>query len=354
MTLTLWLLLSLAMAWLGTGALRRYALQRSLMDIPNDRSSHSVPTPRGGGVAIVLACLMVWTGLFATGSVGFAFWCGILGAGLMIAITGFVDDHGHVSAGWRLVLHFFAVSWGVYWIGVGLQPSLLGWSVSSPWIVWPLVVLTLVWLLNLYNFMDGIDGIASLEAVSVCLGIALLSLITPLGAGEALASLTSVTLTLAAACLGFALWNFPRARIFMGDAGSGFIGLSLGVLILAYAVQNWTWFWCWMILLGVFFCDATVTLVRRLLQGFRVYEAHRTHAYQVASRRFGSHVPVTLSVVVINLLWLLPWAWAVAAGSIPGEWALLLSWSVLIALALRFDAGRPETKRAEQTTHALE
>ena len=125
----------------------------------------------------------------------------------------------------------------------------------------------------------------------------------------------------------------------MGDAGSGFLGLMLGALSLQAAVARPVLLWCWLVLLGVFIVDATVTLVRRLLRGERVYEAHRSHAYQHASREFGAHRPVTLAVAAINLCWLIPWAMAIASGLVEGLVGLVAALVPLLALALRFRAG---------------
>jgi Fuc2NAc and GlcNAc transferase len=142
-------------------------------------------------------------------------------------------------------------------------------------------------MLNLYNFMDGIDGIASVEAICACLGASVLYWLSGLDA------LIWGPLLLAASVAGFLYWNFPPARIFMGDAGSGFLGIVLGGLSLQAAWVSEPMLWAWLILLGVFIVDATFTLFRRLLRGEKVYEAHRSHAYQFASRRFGKHLPVT-------------------------------------------------------------
>ena len=143
---------------------------------------------------------------------------------------------------------------------------------------------------------------------------------------------------LALACAGFLFWNFPSARIFMGDAGSGYLGLLLGLFSLQAAWVAQELFWSWLILLGVFIVDASVTLLRRLLQGARVYEAHRSHAYQHAARQLGRHLPVTLAVVVINLCWLLPLSlWAAHVDY--GLFILLLAYAPLILLALRYRAG---------------
>ncbi|WBE25054.1 MraY family glycosyltransferase [Denitrificimonas caeni] len=323
-------------AFVLTWVLRRYALASSLMDIPNERSSHSVPTPRGGGVAIVLSFLAV---LPLLGVMQWLPWSAVIatvGAGAAVAVLGFLDDHGHIAARWRLLGHFSAAAWALYWLG-GLPPLLVfGYTFDLGIFGSILAAVYIVWLLNLYNFMDGIDGIASVEAICVCLGGALLYAL--LGASV----LALLPLLLAAAVAGFLCWNFPPARIFMGDAGSGFLGLILAVLSLQAAWFKAELLWSWVILLGVFVVDATFTLLRRLLRGDKVYEAHRSHAYQYASRQFGAHRSVTLAVLLINLVWLLPLALAVGLGYLDGLLGVLIAYVPLLLLAIKFKAGQLE------------
>ncbi|TLP61149.1 MULTISPECIES: MraY family glycosyltransferase [Pseudomonas] len=320
-----------------TALLRRYALARSIIDIPNARSSHTLPTPRGGGVAIVVAFLLVQPLLVWAGLLDNAALMALFGSGLLVAIIGFMDDHGHIAARWRLLGHFFAAGWALAWIG-GLPPlQVFGSTVSLGWLGHVLAALYLVWMLNLYNFMDGIDGIASVEAITACLGACLLYWLS--GAF----TLIWAPLLLAGAVVGFLFWNFPPARIFMGDAGSGFLGMVLGVLTLIAAWQSSALLWAWLILLGVFVVDATYTLLRRLLRGDKVYEAHRSHAYQFASRRHRRHLPVTLGVLVINLFWLLPIATAVVLQRVDGLLGLLIAYLPLLVLALFYRAGERES-----------
>jgi len=319
-----------------TGGLRRYALARSLMDVPNARSSHSVPTPRGGGVAIVLGFLSVLPVLAFLGGISWTFTWALLGAGAGIALLGFLDDHGHIAARWRLLGHFLGAIWALFWLGGLPALELFGFVLDLGWLGHVLAAIYLVWMLNLYNFMDGIDGIASVEAICACLGACLLYW---LGGFE---SLILAPLVLAMAVAGFLYWNFPPARIFMGDAGSGFLGIILGVLSLQAAWSSPKLLWVWLILLGVFIVDATLTLLRRLLRGDKVYEAHRSHAYQFASRHYGRHLPVTLVVMAINLFWLLPLAACVVLWNMDGALALILAYVPLLVLAVRFHAGELE------------
>lgn len=325
-------LLSFGFTWL----LRHYALSRSLLDIPNARSSHSVPTPRGGGVAIVLTFMLalaflLWRDLIVPAQ----FWA-IAVAGGLVAVIGFMDDHGHIAARWRLLGHFAAATWLLCLMGGLPSITIFGWQADLGAPGHLLAVVYLVWLLNLYNFMDGIDGIASVEAISVCLGACLLAWL------EGSLQLIWAPLLLAVCVAGFLFWNFPPAKIFMGDAGSGFLGIVLGGLSLQAAAVSADFLWGWLILFGVFIVDATYTLLRRLLRGDKVYEAHRSHAYQFASRRFGRHLPVTIAVAAINMFWLLPIAVAVARFGLDGCLGLIVAYAPLLLLAIGFGAGKRE------------
>lgn len=316
-----------------TAALRRYAMARSIIDIPNARSSHSIPTPRGGGVAIVVAFLLALPVLGLAQLVPGSALVAIGGAGILVAVIGFMDDHGHIAARWRLLGHFVAAAWSLFWLGGLPSITVFGISLDLGWMGCIMAAIYLVWMLNLYNFMDGIDGIASVEAISACLGACLLYWC---GGFE---SLIWVPALLAMAVGGFLFWNFPPARIFMGDAGSGFLGVVLGVISIQAAWVSSQLLWAWLILLGVFIVDATFTLIRRLLRGDKVYEAHRSHAYQFASRKSGRHLPVTLGVLVINLVWLLPVALCVVVLGLDGLLGLIVAYIPLILLAIRYHAG---------------
>lgn len=319
-----------------TALIRRYALSRSLIDIPNARSSHTVPTPRGGGVSIVVAFLLATVALGLAGLISSSVAIALTGAGALVAVLGFMDDHGHIAARWRLLGHFAAAVWALIWLD-GLAPvRVIGMTVHPGVIGQILAAFYLVWMLNLYNFMDGIDGIASVEALTVCGGISLIYV---------LSGSTGILwgpMLLAAAVIGFLYWNFPPARIFMGDAGSGFLGIVLGILSVQASWTSPQLFWAWLILLGVFVVDATVTLFHRLLRGEKIYEAHRSHAYQFASRRYGKHLPVTLGVGLINLFWLLPIALWVVLMDGEGLTGLVVAYAPLLVLAFRFGAGQAE------------
>ncbi|OHW39719.1 glycosyltransferase family 4 protein [Pseudomonas sp. 06C 126] len=319
-----------------TALLRQYALHRSIIDIPNARSSHTVPTPRGGGVAIVLtfAASLVWLAYVELITVAQS--AALLGAGLLIAVIGFMDDHGHIAARWRLLGHFFAAIWTLSWMQGLPAITAFGVTFDLGWAGHVLAVFYLVWMLNLYNFMDGIDGLASLQAICACLA---LTLIYFLGGHQ---SMIWAPLLLSVSVAGFLYWNFPPARIFMGDAGSGFLGIILGGLSIQAAWAGSEFFFAWLIMLGVFIVDATFTLIRRLARGDKVYEAHRSHAYQFASRQYGRHLPVTIAVAVINVVWLFPLALAVALFGLDAGLGTVIAYVPLVFLAVKYRAGQRE------------
>ncbi len=328
----LWLIPAVTFAAAAlTGGLRWYALTYSVLDLPNERSSHSVPTPRGGGIAIVIAFLAAVVVLASLNLVSGEVATAIGGAGLAVALIGFVDDHSSIPALWRLCAHLAAASWALYWLGGAPPLEVAGRVFDLGWTGHVLWAIGMVWLLNLYNFMDGIDGIAGLEAVTVCVGAAGLYAAFGLPTVE-----WWLPALLGAAALGFLVLNWPPARIFMGDGGSGFVGLMLGVLALRAAHQRPALLWVWLILLGVFIADATLTLLVRLWRGEKPHEAHQGHAFQQAARAFRAHRPVTLAVGVINVCWLLPLAGGVMAGWISPILGTIVAYLPLVWFAMRW------------------
>lgn len=325
-------------SFLLTAVFRNYAFKKNILDVPNERSSHCLPTPRGGGVAIVITFMMLLAYAYLIDAVPFTHFISFGLVGLFVAAIGFMDDKSNLPARWRLLGHFLAAAWGLFWVGGLPNLELFGVEIQLGSVGNVLAVLYLVWMLNLYNFMDGIDGLASMEAICVCVGMCIVYLLV--GAYE----LIVLPLSLAMAVMGFLVWNFPPAKIFMGDAGSSFLGVLLGLFSLQAVWNSPKLLWCWLILLGVFIVDATVTLCRRFFRGAKVYEAHRSHAYQFASRRFGTHLPVTLGVCSINIFWLLPVSVSVALSLMDGATALVIAYIPLIFLAFFFDAGKSEIR----------
>lgn len=323
----------LVISFLLTGLLRWYAKARSIIDIPNERSSHKIPTPRGGGVAVVITFLVTLCIFYIYELIELNVFVALMGAGSLIAIIGFVDDHQHVPSRYRLLIHFISAIWLLAWIGV--PRFILGdYIVDSIWILAPLAAFYIVWLVNLYNFMDGIDGLASIECITVCIYSAIILAVPEFGISQ-----WFLPVSFAMAVSGFLIWNFPPAKIFMGDAGSGFMGLILGAFSVYFALDYPSLFWCWVILLGVFTVDSTFTLIRRVINGEKFNEAHRSHAYQIASRKYNSHLLISFFVFVINTVWLLPIALLVAFSIIDGTTGFIIAYIPLILMAVHFQAG---------------
>ena len=279
-----------------TRAVETFALRSAMLDVPNKRSSHTEPTPRGGGLAIAVAALA------GIGAAALLRWVspelalGLAAGGLLVAGIGWLDDRGHVPAPLRAGVHAVAAALALWGIGGLPEIRVGGWVVAAGWAGSVFGVIVIVWLTNLYNFMDGIDGIAAGEAVSVGIIASLLLWAT----GQS--GLAAIPLVIAAGAGGFLPWNWDPARIFMGDVGSGLIGFLFGAVALASEASDAVPGLLWALLLGVFVADTTVTLVRRIARGDQWYAAHRQHAYQRAVRAGLSHGRVTAAVLVLNVL----------------------------------------------------
>ncbi|QWP75010.1 lipopolysaccharide biosynthesis protein [Lysobacter sp. K5869] len=277
-----WIGMHAALAAAGTWLARAYALRSRLIDQPGERRSHSVATPRGGGIAIVIA-LLVATLSLALKFPAYAGLASAFGIGLLlVAAIGWVDDHRPLSPWLRLAVHVLAAA--VLAAGIWLLRG-------EAWVALAAFVFA-VGLTNVWNFMDGINGLAASQAALVALALA--------GFGGPVWSW--LALALLAACVGFLPFNFPRARIFMGDVGSGAIGYAVAGLGALAATGLDAWHAALMLIpLAAFMVDSSLTLLRRVRRGERWWTPHTQHAYQVWARRAG-HVRVTLAYAIFTLL----------------------------------------------------
>ena len=278
-----------------TDAVYKYATHRSILDVPNHRSLHSVPTPRGGGLGICVVAFFAVIAAMAAGLLSPRVGAALLG-GIPIALIGWIDDKRGANAGVRLLVHTAAAVWAVWILGglpaIDLGVARVSWGPAGG----AVAVLLIVWLTNLYNFMDGIDGIAGTEAAVVAGAGGILLLATDQ------TGLGVVSLAICGASLGFLIRNWAPARIFMGDVASGLLGFLFGVIGVASERSGGIPLVAWLILLALFVADATFTLIRRIARGETWYAAHRAHAYQRLVQAGWTHARVSLFVAFLNVV----------------------------------------------------
>jgi len=284
----------------------RLARSSRWVDTPGHRSAHKQPTASGGGVGIVLGlAASAWVAALA-GVLWPPVFGVLLGLAVLLMLVGLLDDRYNLPALLRLGCYALACALLMAALYVAVPPR--GGFPVLPlplWLQLPLLTLGLLWLVNLYNFMDGIDGLAALQAFLAGMSGALLALL----AGDT--PLALMCALLAFSQLGFLYWNWPPARLFMGDAGSVPLGFLLGGLALIAAAHGTLPLACWLVLLAAFITDATWTLLARWRAGARLFEAHRDHAYQRLARYWDSHLTVDFVLIALNALWLFPLAWTI-------------------------------------------
>ncbi|MAT51888.1 MAG: glycosyl transferase [Porticoccaceae bacterium] len=347
-----WLLVGTFIAsFLLTAFTRRLALRASWIDSPNHRSSHLEPTPKAGGIgfAIPFCVLLLWASTSTRGPMGIPL--AILSTGAAgLALIGFLDDRKDIPAKWRLAMQ----------LGVGTALLASFWQIpftdpGSP--TWLRVFITLsclfwlCWMTNLYNFMDGIDGLAASHTIAVSVALAVLCFQWDLDFPY-----EHLFLLLAASSAGFLILNWPPAKIFMGDTGSAYLGFVLAGLMLMIAATVPEMLWSCLILPAVFITDSTVTLIIRIARGQLFYVAHRSHCYQNATKnlqvtfehqgqnaataRTRAHRNYNYGMLIIIVLWLFPLAWLAAAEFVDGPLAAAIAYTPLVIGCLLLGAGR--------------
>jgi Fuc2NAc and GlcNAc transferase len=279
-----------------TGAVRAYAVRHDVIDRPNIRSSHVTPTPRGAGLAVIVASMCGMALAVALGAANTRDVLTLAVGMLALGAVGWMDDKRRLRAPVRLLVHFAVAAWTLYMFG-GLPAIRVG---TASLVLGPagyvLGAVGIVWSINLFNFMDGIDGLAGSQAVLIFAFASILLF----SSGDG--SLGAIAAILSAASAGFLAWNWPPAKIFLGDVGSGAIGYLIAALTIGSENRHAVPLLAFAIAGGVFIADASVTVVRRLMRGNRPAEAHRDHAYQRLARAWGSHRPVSLAAAGITTL----------------------------------------------------
>ena len=284
----------------GTRIFRSYAIHKGIVANPNFRSLHERPMPRGGGIVFSSVFIFAVIGLWLAAAIDSSLMRAIVLGGGVATLSGFVDDIVQIGPKPKFAIQGALAAWVLYCFGS--QPLVdLPWTPA--WIDLAVSWLVLIWLMNLYNFMDGIDGMAASGAVLICI-----TSIIALFLANADERLMLVFGLLAMCSLAFLLFNWPPAGIFMGDSGSLFLGYCFGVLIAWTVTDGQISVWTWLVVFGYFAGDTTTTTLLRIWSMKRWYAEHRSHAYQNLARIWGSHVKVVRGVTLYHVLWLLPLA----------------------------------------------
>ena len=275
---------------IATGVVWYFLRRHAILDHPNARSSHASPVPRGGGLAVIAILVCAWA-YVAPMAMQLEIWVVLLAA-VLLATVSWIDDLRSLSPITRLLAQAAGVLAALIWLGdsglvfQGLLPQPLDLAATA--LAW-------LWFVNLFNFMDGIDAISAVEAISIGGGVALIASLAPASGLD-----PALGLTLAAAAIGFLVWNWPPAKIFLGDVGSVPLGFLLGWLLLKLAASG---YWAPALILPLYYlADATITLVLRAARREPVWQAHRQHYYQRAVQRGRSHGRVSAAIAAANLL----------------------------------------------------
>lgn len=297
------------------------ARHRGLLDIPNQRSSHVIPTPRGGGIVFVVMWLLILLFYFLMNSISLSQFLFLFAPSLLIAVISFIDDSISLSAKWRFLVQLVAGISALVFIHFDSSIDLTFLKLTWEPLVLLLLLFFIIWSVNLFNFMDGTDGIASVEALFVLGGQAYLLYQNPSNVPFHL------VLLLCAAIFGFLLWNWPKAKVFMGDVGSATLGMIIALIAICLQKSGHVAIVYSLMLYGLFLFDATITLLRRLIRKEKVFQAHKLHAYQRLHQAGWSHLQVLLGFIAVNVL-------ISVLTLIAYHWPKLTSYMVLLELLI--------------------
>jgi UDP-N-acetylmuramyl pentapeptide phosphotransferase/UDP-N-acetylglucosamine-1-phosphate transferase len=284
----------LIVSFVLTYLVRYWAICNSFFDIPNERSSHSIPTPRIGGIAIAIAWYLGLYYLRYCNKIDNSLFISSL-MGIPLAIVGLLDDLIKLKPALRLLIQALCGGFALIFIGGLESVSLFSIHYSNPYILNIIALIGIIWSINLFNFLDGIDGYIGTELIYIGIAIFILS-------GE------QIGLLMAFVTMGFLFWNWQPAKIFMGDAGSTLMGFNISLLTIYFNNSNLIHIPVLLILTSVFWVDATITLLRRIKNGEQLSKAHRKHAYQRIVQSGFSHSKTVLFALVINIILFFP-AW---------------------------------------------
>ena len=313
----------------------KFLKKLGLYDVPTERSMHTFDIVRGGGLAVVVCLMLLISYHLVIDSLDNVFGISMIICIFVVGLLGLCDDFKSLSYKFRLLIHFLVASFAVLILqdninNINLYPLPINGIFKDLFFI-----LFIVWFINLYNFMDGINGIASAQAIYFFSSLTALSIFIPDISHE-------IYLGYSAIFFGFLLWNFPNPRIFLGDVGSGSIGVFIAVNIISISSIDPNLFWISLILMSIFIVDTTFTLLVRILLRQSFHQAHNSHVYQKSAAALNSHTMVTSIIIFFNTVIILP----LIAVFLIFKWnlfyLLLAVYLFLASLALYLKAGRSE------------
>lgn len=334
------IILPMLVSWVITAWVIRHAPHLGLVHQPNHRSSHNRITPHGGGIGIVVSATILAIGLLWQDHTALWNYLAVILLAIIVAGKGLADDIFDLPASVRFMFQIALCAGLLLSLHTPPANGLEAIDKLPLWLFLGFVLIAGVWWLNLFNFMDGIDGLAASQAIFMLIGAA--SIIAIQSPGLIDTQVWCWMLGLASAITGFLWFNWSPARIFMGDTGSLFLAFMIFFFALLTTSLKWLGYTSWLILGAVFISDATVTLIQRFMNGQKIMEAHRSHVYQRLARRWQSHQKVTVLSILINLLWLMPLAWLASVQPDTGWWLIAVAYTPLLLSTYALGAGKPD------------
>ena len=286
-----------------TNLIRKFSIKNNLLDIPNNRSSHYVPKPKGGGIAIIIPLIVTILVLFSNNMISIEITKSLIIGLILVAIIGLIDDYKSLPSSIRIIVYLISAGLSLYLIGGVKSISINEHSYYLGNIGYYLGILFLVWLTNLYNFMDGTDGFAAVQTLCVSVFCFFLFYLSNND------SFSIIMLCIASTTIGFLYWNWEPSKIFMGDVGSCTLGFFFGLFSIYSGNEGIISITVWIILLAPFIGDATFTLIKRIINNEKWYEAHNSHAYQKIHQFGFSHNRLASGLFIFNTCLIFPLAY---------------------------------------------
>ena len=323
------MLFTFLLSVIATHYYRRLAINKDIIASPNKRSLHDIPVPLGGGIVFstIFTLNVFLLGVYHVISYEVLMVIGL--GGMVASYFGFIDDIYDIRASVKLFMQAILAWWVLFWYNGGVLTTIEWIPFYFSWfITWFL----LIWMMNLFNFMDGVDGMAVSGTVFVAIALVFVLLIT----GD-VSSIVLLLSLLIFSCSGFLLYNWPPARIFMGDSGSVFLGYLFGALIVKTTMSGDISIWTWIVVFGYFFADTNLTIILRILLVKHWYNAHKSHCYQNLARILKSHAKITGAIQIYHYFYLFPLAvWSVLK---PGWGPIAAIMAIVPAAILTFRFG---------------